>query len=282
MTSLAFDYVRPESVEEALGLVAARGSVVLAGGQSLVPLLNRRLVRPERVIDITRIATLRTIEPSADSLQIGAAVRLAEIERHPALTRLPLLAEAIASTASPAIRNRATLVGNLVRANAMSELCVVCVALDARLVIGQSRSTRTIAVTDFLKGHHASAVDACEIVLRLEIPWPTGSSGAAFAEIAARAGTVPLVSVAAIVEADASGVITKARIVAGGISGKPIRCTNCEAALTGRSVTAAVGAIVTEAITPEKALPEAAYALDVLPVVISRAVARAVDTIRPT
>ncbi len=281
MTSLAFDYERPDSVEEALRLVAAPGSVVLAGGQSLVPLLERRLVRPERVVDITRIAALRAIDVRADGLRIGAAVRLTEIERHPALDRLPLLAEAVASTASPAIRNRATLVGNLVRANAMSELGVVCVALDAQLVIGQAGATRAIAVADFFKGHHACAVEAGEIVLHLDIPWPSSLTGTAFAEIAARAGTTPLVSVAAIVETDGGGTITKARIVAGGVSGKPIRCAKCEAGLIGRTATAALDAIVPETIASEAVLPDAAYALEVLPVVIGRAVARAIKNIEP-
>jgi CO/xanthine dehydrogenase FAD-binding subunit len=281
MTSLTFDYERPESVEDALRLVASPGSVVLAGGQSLVPLLERRLVRPQRVVDITRISALRAIETGADGLRIGSAVRLAEIERHSALDRLPLLAEALASTASPAIRNRATLVGNLVRANAKSELGVVCVALDARLVIGQAGASRSVAVADFLKGHHASAIDADEIVLRLDIPWPNGPNGAAFAEIAVRAGTTPLVSVAAVIETDTNRTITKSRIVAGGISGKPIRCAKCEAALIGKPATAAADAIVPEEISPEAALPDAAYALEVLPVVIGRAVARAIKNIEP-
>jgi CO/xanthine dehydrogenase FAD-binding subunit len=149
------------------------------------------------------------------------------------------------------------------------------------LVIGQASASRSVAVADFLKGHHASAIDAAEIVLRLDIPWPNGPNGAAFAEIAVRAGTTPLVSVAAVIETDTNRTITKSRIVAGGISGKPIRCVKCEAALIGKPAIAAADAIVPEEVSPEAALPDAFYALEVLPVVIGRAVARAVKNIEP-
>jgi CO/xanthine dehydrogenase FAD-binding subunit len=281
MTSLAFDYERPDSIEQALNLVAAPGSMVLAGGQSLVPLLNRRAVTPQRLVDITRIAELRKIELGSDALRIGATVRLADIEKHPALTGFPLLAEAVASTASPAIRNRATLIGNLVRANAMSELTVACVALGAALVIGQKEVTRSIAVADFLVGHHASAVREGEIVLHVEIPRPTGPTGMAFAEIASRAGATPLICVAACLEADGQGTVTKARIVAGGIAGKPVHCARSEAALTGQPLAGAAQRIVAEDIASAAELPHAAYALEVLPVVMGRAVARAAASVRP-
>jgi carbon-monoxide dehydrogenase medium subunit len=280
MTALAFDYQRPNSVDDALSLIAAPGSVVLAGGQSLVPLLNSRVVTPKLLVDITRIADLRRLEFEGDVLRIGAVARLAGIEKHPALAHFPLLAEAIASTASPAIRNRATLIGNLVRASAMSELTVVCVALGAKLVIGQKGGTRTTAVSDFLVGHHASAVRADEIVLHLEIPRPTGPSGTAFAEIAARAGATPLVCVAACIEADAEGIVSKARIVAGGIAGRPVHCAKSETALTGQPSAGAAQRLVAEDIVPAAELPYATYALEVLPVVMDRAVTRAVHAIK--
>ncbi len=244
MTSLPFDYERPDSVKQALSLIADPGSVVLAGGQSLVPLLNRRVVTPKRIVDITRIPDLKKIELGDDVMRIGAIVRLADIEKHAALAHFPLLAEAIASTASPAIRNRATLIGNLVRASAMSELAVVSVALGARLVIGQKGGTRSSAVADFLVGHHSSGV-------------------------------------ASYLEADAKGVIVKARIVAGGIAGKPTRCAKSEAALIGQASADVAGCLVAEDITFAPELPHAAYALEVLPVVMSRAVARAAENIQP-
>lgn len=279
MTSLAFDYERPETVETAIALLAVPGSIVLAGGQSLVPLLNRRLLRPTRVIDISRIQKLRTIELDAGTLMIGAASRLADIQKDEALAYFPLLAEAIASTANPSIRNRATLVGNLVRANAMSELTVVCVALGATLIIGSQSGTRPVAVADFLLGHHSSAIDAGEIVLRLDIPRPGGASGAAFSEISSRASSTPLVCVAASLESDPGGTITSARIVAGGVHGKPLRCPNSEAALLGRKAADAAQQAFAEQFAPSPELVNAQYAVDVLPVVIGRAVTRALAQI---
>jgi aerobic carbon-monoxide dehydrogenase medium subunit len=279
MTSQAFDYTRPDSIDDALSLLATPGSVVLAGGQSLVPLLNRRAVTPSRLVDITRLAELRKIELDGDVLRIGAAVRLAAIEKDLALVHFPLVAEAIASTASPAIRNRATLIGNLMRANAMSELAVVCVALGARLFIGRKGARRSISVADFLVGHHARAVDAGEMVLHLEIPRPLAASGTAFEEISARAGATPLICVAAVIEVDAKGVISKAHIVAGGIAGRPVHCAKSEAALTGQPLTGAAQRVVAEDVAPAAELPQAAYALEVLPVVMGRAVARATQAI---
>ncbi len=276
MTSLAFDYERPDNVDEAVTLLGSSGSVLLAGGQSLVPLLNRRAVTPRLVVDISRIAELRKIEWDENLLRIGAAVRLGELEKSEALAHFPLLAEAIASTASPAIRNRATLVGNLVRANAMSELSVVCVALDANVVIRGQSGLRSLPAAEFFLGHHSSAVGRGEMVLRLEIPRSKAiATGAAFSEIASRAGAPPLVCVAASIEADAMGIITAARIIAGGITGKPSRCAATEAALIGQSAATAAQRIVPENLVPAGELRDAGYALEVLPVVIARAVARA-------
>jgi aerobic carbon-monoxide dehydrogenase medium subunit len=282
MTSLAFDYERPATVAAAMALLAEPGSIVLAGGQSLVPLLNRRAVTPKRVVDISRIHELRELALDADALRIGAAVRLAEIERSPALAHFPLLAEVIASTGSPPIRNRATLVGNLVRANAMSELTVACVALNASLVVGSQGTTRSVPAEAFFLGHHASAVGPGEIVLRVEIPLSRSAFiGAAFSEISTRAGATPIVCVAASVDVDKNRLITAARIVAGGVAARPIRCLKSEAALFGTPCAEAAQQVVDEDIAPATELRNAAYAAEVLPVIIKRAVSRACARIKP-
>ncbi|WP_454628587.1 FAD binding domain-containing protein [Bradyrhizobium cenepequi] len=282
MTSLAFDYERPATVAAAMDLLAEPGSIVLAGGQSLVPLLNRRAVTPKRVVDITRISELREIALDGDVLRIGAAVRLAEIEKSPVLKHFPLLAEVIASTASPPIRNRATLVGNLVRANAMSELTVACVALDASLVIGSQTATRSVPAGAFFLGHHASAVGAGEIVLRVELPRSSAAFvGSTFSEISNRAGAPPIVCVAVCLDVDRGCLITAARIVAGGIAARPMRCLKTEAALVGKPCADAAQYVVAEDIPPAAELHNASYAADVLPVVIKRAVTRACAGIKP-
>jgi CO/xanthine dehydrogenase FAD-binding subunit len=119
------------------------------------------------------------------------------------------------------------------------------------------------------------------MVLYAEIPRPKGPTGAAFSEIASRAGAPPLICVASYLEADAEGVIVKARIVAGGIAGKPTRCAKSEAALIGQASADVAGCLVAEDITFAPELSHAAYALEVLPVVMSRAVARAAENIQP-
>jgi aerobic carbon-monoxide dehydrogenase medium subunit len=277
-----FTYERPSSIAGALTLLSVPGSIVLAGGQSLVPLLARRAIRPTQVVDITGIAELKRIEWHGDDLRIGAAACLSELARSAALASFPLLGEAVRSTANPPVRNRATLIGNLVRAHGSSELTVASVALDAKVVIGSISTNRIVPLADFLLGHHSSAVEAGELVLRLELPRSKASLvGAAFSEIAARSGAPPLVCVAVRLEADNAGTITTARIVAGGIGGKPLRCSATEAAIVGKKVSEAEAAVAIETFVPTSELPDADYALEVLPIVMRRAVLRAVTALQP-
>ena len=275
MRPATFDYIRPNTIEEALGLLAREGTVALAGGQSLVPLLADRSVAPALVIDIGRIADLRGIERTSRGLRIGAAARLAEIAASPFIQDLPLLAEAIASVATPAVRNRATLVGNLVRASPNSELPVAVVALDACLVLQRPGSERTLSAADFFLGPHRVAVGSGEMVVAVLFPASdTARTGDAFVEVAVRASAPPLACVAARLYADAAGVITRARLVAGGVTGVPARCEAAEAALIGWSAVdlpAWIGS-VTAALPPSPVLPDAPYAAEVLPVLLRRAV----------
>jgi carbon-monoxide dehydrogenase medium subunit len=279
MTSSAFEYEKPTSIQQAIGLLAVPGSVVLAGGQSLIPLLNRRNIAPKTVIDISQIPELRKIGLDDAFLRIGAAARLSEILKSPALAEFPLLSEALMSTANPTIRNRATLVGNLVRANPFSELTVAVVALDAQIVIGGNGKTRKIAASDFFVGPHVSAIGEGEIVITVEFPRPKAAlMGCSFSEIMVRASAPPLICVAARIEADAQGKITDACLVVGGITGRPARCVNFEAVLKGASVEAAAASqIPTENLVALPELSSADYALGVLPVVLERAVARAIS-----
>jgi CO/xanthine dehydrogenase FAD-binding subunit len=281
MPAAAFDYERPDSLERAIALLAVPGAVPLAGGQSLIPLLNSRSTTPRCIVDISRIAELRQIEMDGAVLRVGAAVRLAEIEKNALVADFPLLAEAIASTASPAIRNRATLVGNLVRASPQSELPVAVVALDATLVIEGKGMARRIAAADFFLGPHCPAIGDGEIVVRVEFPRRASMpSAGAFCEICPRAGAPPLICVAIRLELD-DGVIAAASVVAGGITGRPSRCTNTEAALLGHTAATATGGTATEDLVPLPDLPSANYALEVLPIVIERAVTRAVSALPP-
>lgn len=281
MTLSAFAYEKPTSIEQAIALLAVPGSVALAGGHSLIPLLNGRDISPTTVIDISQISELRQIGLDAACLRIGAAARLSEILKSDALAEFPLLSEALMSTANPTIRNRATLVGNLVRANPFSELAVAVVALDARIVIGRNGETRVMAASDFIIGPHVSAIGAGDIVIAVEFPRPKAAMlGCAFSEITVRASAPPLICVAARIEADAQSTITDACLVVGGITGRPARCVKFEAVLKGGSVEAAAAhQIPAEGLVALPELPSATYAFEVLPVVLKRAVARAISVL---
>lgn len=271
MKSAAFDYASPGTIEEALVLITSPDAMVLAGGQSLVPMLGDRSAAPAIVVDIGRIGELRRIEATPQGLVFGAMVRLAEV----ADAGPPLLAEAVASVGSPAIRNRGTLVGNLVRASPNSELPVAAVALDARLRLQRRDAVRELPAEAFFLAANRTAVTPGEMVTAVIFPsGPATGCGQAFVEIAIRAGAPPLVCVAAHLEADPGGRLTRVRIVVGGITGVPARCAAAEAALAGQLATEVLSrlATTTETIEASPGLPEAAYALDVLPVLLRRAV----------
>jgi carbon-monoxide dehydrogenase medium subunit len=278
MKPAAFDYARPATIDEALALLGREGATALAGGQSLIPLLATRSTMPTLLVDIGRIAELRTIEPTPRGLRVGAAARLAEIAGQASAAGLSLLAEAIASVATPAIRNRATLVGNLVRASPNSELPVAVTALDARLILRGPEGVREITAETFFLGPHRTAIADGEIVTSVLFPMSHAArTGSAFVEVAASANAPPLACVAAHLECDADGLITQARLVVGGITGVPERCKEAEAALAGQPAGSAAGLLDAAAagLAPSPVLPDAAYAAEILPVLLRRAIAAA-------
>jgi carbon-monoxide dehydrogenase medium subunit len=273
-----FDYARPASVSEALSLLSRAGAMPLAGGQSLVPLLADRSVTADLLVDISRLAELRRVSLTREHLLVGAAASLGSLMTPELATALPLLAAALLSVGSAAIRSRGTLVGNLVRASPNSELPVAVMALGASLVMRNLKGERVLGAQDFFLGPHRTALEAGELVTELRIPLSAaGRTTAAFAEIAAPAGAPPLCCVAVHLQTDASSLVGEARIVAGGVTGIPARCPEHEACIVGHPLHEAPARLanVLTSLQPSPELPEAAYALDVLPVLIRRAVSRA-------
>lgn len=274
-----FDYARPVSVREALSLLNRAGAMPLAGGQSLVPLLADRSVTADLLVDISRLAELRQVNLTRECLSIGAAASLGSLMTPELAMALPLLAAALLSVGSAAIRSRGTLVGNLVRASPNSELPVAVMALDASLVLRSLDSERVLGAQDFFLGPHRTALGAGELVTELRIPLgAAGRTAAAFAEVAAPAGAPPLCCVAVHLQTDAGSLVGKAWIVAGGVTGVPARCPEHEASAVGHPIDEAPARLanVLTSLQPSPELPEAAYALDVLPVLIRRAASRAV------
>lgn len=232
-----FDYAAPTSLRETLRLLSdtERDVKVLAGGQSLIPMLNMRLARPELVVDITRVTELGRMTVDADgALHIGAAVRQAAVAADPAVRRgWPLLAAAIEHIGHPQIRNRGTVCGSLVHHDPAAELPAVAVALDARFTVTGPGGTRTVPAEDFFLGTFAVDVEPDELLTEVVFPAPTAGTGWSFLELVQRRGDFAGVGVAVLVRRSEERV-GKVGIVFCGVGNTPVRAPEAEQALVGR------------------------------------------------
>jgi carbon-monoxide dehydrogenase medium subunit len=200
-----FDYVAPESLEEALDVLAERGddAKVLAGGQSLVPVLNFRLAYPAILVDLNGIRDLEWIAEEGKGLRFGALARHAALERDPRVApRDPLLAETVPWIAHPQIRNRGTIGGSLAHADPAAELPVWAVARRARFKLARKGGARWVEATDFFIGLMTTALAAEELLTEIEVPPLAPGTGWAFEEFARRHGDYALLGVAALVTLD--------------------------------------------------------------------------------
>jgi carbon-monoxide dehydrogenase medium subunit len=236
-----FDYRSPSSLDEALALRSeyCDDSAVLAGGQSLMPMLNLRLARPEVLIDLGRVAEVAGIRELDGGVSLGAMTRQRHAERSDLIReRAPLVQQALAHVGHPTIRNRGTVGGSLAHADPAAELPAVCIALDAVLVARSATAERTIAAEDFYVGFMSTALAPDELLVEVRIPAPAGTLSTlstAFLEIARRHGDFALVGVAAAIALDGEGVITDARLVFTGVGLQPVRAREAEASLRGTS-----------------------------------------------
>lgn len=215
-----FHYERPESVIGALGLLDSDGdrAKVLAGGQSLVALMNLRLASPEIVVDIGRLDDLRYVRATDSSLDIGALTTQATIERDASIADVcPLLAEAIGHIGHSAIRNRGTIGGSIAHADPAAELPLVLTALEGEVTVASSAGSRRIAAADFFHGFLMTAVEPNELVTEVSFPSAGENRGFAFEEFARRPGDFALVSVACRVDGDTDSVHS-ARVALGGVA----------------------------------------------------------------
>jgi carbon-monoxide dehydrogenase medium subunit len=200
MKASAFSYARATSVGNALELLAAHGdgAKVLSGGQSLMPAMNLRLISPELLVDIGDLAELRGIELNGGVLRIGALTRHVDLATSQEIaTHAPLLTEAIAHVAHPAIRNRGTLGGSLAHADPVSELPACMLALNATIIVQGQAGERRIAAADFFTGIYETALSAGELLVAVELPVAQKDSVHFFCEFARRHGDYAIVGVAA-------------------------------------------------------------------------------------
>jgi carbon-monoxide dehydrogenase medium subunit len=257
MKASAFSYVRATSVVNALELLAAHGddAKVLSGGQSLMPAMNLRLISPELIVDIGGIAELKGIAVKDDVLTIGALTRHVDLQRSPEIAaHAPLLAEAIAYVAHPAIRNKGTIGGSLAHADPASELPACMVALDATIVISGQAGERRVAARDFFTGIYETALSADELLTAVELPVARENSAHFFCEFARRHGDYAIVgaSAQAIVEGD---VFADLRLVFFAVGDRPV-LSSAASELINVAITPAVLSDVSMALGEELDPPE--------------------------
>jgi aerobic carbon-monoxide dehydrogenase medium subunit len=252
MKPAPFEYVAPRSLDEALRELSASQdeAKVLAGGQSLIPLLNFRLARLSRIVDLNRIPELQYMQARDGGLAIGAMTRHASLERDPRVkAEQPLVAEAIAYVGHAAIRSRGTFGGSLAHADPAAELPAVAVCLGAELTVASTRGRRTIAAEDFFLGYLTTALEPDEILVETWLPPVKPSTGQAWLEFSRRHGDFALAGVAvSLTQLD--GRVDNARIVLSGVGGTPVRVREAEILLLGGQAEAAADA-VRAAIDPD-------------------------------
>jgi carbon-monoxide dehydrogenase medium subunit len=231
-----FEYHAPSTVDETLALLAEHGddAKVLAGGQSVVPLLALRLARPEVLVDINGVHELATMN-DADGVRIGAIVRERVVEQSSAaLAANPLLTKALRFIGHPAIRNRGTIGGSIAHADPAAELPAVLVALDGDVEAASARGVRTVSATDLFRGFLTTALEPDELLTSVRFPRLLPGTGWSFQEYSRRSGDFAMAGVACALRVDA-GVITEARIALSGVGDTPVRVTQGEAALVGHA-----------------------------------------------
>ena len=213
-----FDYIRASSVEEAIEVLAEHGddARVLAGGQSLVAMLNMRLVAPEVVVDISRMPELSTITHTGNAIEFGAAVTQAEAERFERLAaHLPLVARALPFVGHYQTRARGTVCGSIAHADPSSELPLCLAALDGEVVLRSSRGTRIVTVADFQQEVLTTACEPDEMIVAVRFPLHAPGDGCAFTEFGIRHGDFAIVAVAVLASA------AQVRVGIGGCSNRP-------------------------------------------------------------
>ncbi len=239
MKPAPFEYHVPDSLEQALDLMSqhADQAKILAGGQSLVPAMNFRIVQPSLLIDLNRVHELSFIREEGNTIRIGAMARERHLELEPLIAKkTPLLAEAVPFIAHPQIRNRGTIGGSIVNSDPAAELPVLMLALDARLKARNTSGERWIAAHDFFVGMFTTALTPNEILVEIELPVMPPHTGWSFMEVAPRAGDYALMGVAALVTLDENGKCKQAKLVYLNAGDGPVVATEASKILDGESL----------------------------------------------
>ncbi|MCB1482228.1 MAG: xanthine dehydrogenase family protein subunit M [Rhodobiaceae bacterium] len=233
-----FEYYAPATLDEALKMLgdADLDGRVLAGGQSLMPMLNLRVADPAMLVDINGIPGLDGIEENADTLSVGALVRHADILNSPAVrARWPLLAEAVTQVAHPAIRNRGTVCGSVAHNDPAAEAPSILATLDGTVIIASAEGRRELPAEEFSQGMLSTALEPGEMVVGLRYRRPPEGTGSGFVEFARRLGDFAIAGAAALLTMR-DGVCERARLTILGMGDGPVRACEAEDMLTGKTL----------------------------------------------
>lgn len=282
MKPALFDYTAPETIAEAVAALAADESArPLAGGQSLIPIMNFRLAQPGTLVDLGRVAALDGITVAEGEVRIGAMTRQRTLESHAGANAAnPLIAEVLAHVAHIAIRNRGTVGGSIAHADASAELPCLLLATGGSVSATGPEGERTVAADDLFSFHMTTTLAQTEILTEVRIPRLPPATGWAFEEYARRRGDYALAGVCALVARGAGGVCTGARLAGCGIADRPVRLAAAEDALQGSTLDEDALMAAGEAAKGYVRLPDdlqasQAYRADLLAALVRRAVVRA-------
>jgi carbon-monoxide dehydrogenase medium subunit len=231
----AFTYHDPSSVDEAVALLSKlENARLLAGGQSLMPMLNMRYAVPDHIIDLNRITALAGIAQKGETLRIGAMTRQRDLADHPLVRdRLPLMIEALGHVGHRQTRNRGTIGGSLCHLDPAAELVAVAANLDATIEIAGPNGARVLPMAEFPLGFMTPNIAPDEMVTAVNFPLPAPGHGHCFLEMARRHGDFAIVAVAVLLELDPAGRITRCAVTLGGAAAVPLRMAEAETVLTG-------------------------------------------------
>jgi carbon-monoxide dehydrogenase medium subunit len=238
MKPAPFEYVRAETAEHAVQLLGRFGgeASLLAGGQSLIPMMNLRLARPAILIDIGRLP-LTEIAAAPGLIEVGALVRHRDLLADLMIAKCaPVVPLAVRQIAHPTIRNLGTAGGSVAYADPTAEMSALLLLLDGEIVIGSPRTPRAIAADDFFRGAFDTALNESEMVLALRLHPPKGRHGSAFLEIAERQGDYAIAAVGAVIVKERD-TVREARVVLSGAESRPLRAREAERGLKGEAIT---------------------------------------------
>ena len=238
MKAATFDYVRPADVDEVCRLLADAGETerkIIAGGQTLVPLMAMRMSRPDMLIDINDVGGLAEIEDKGDHLVIGGCTRQRTLERSEIISkRLPLLAKAIRKVGHIQTRNRGTIGGSIVHGDPTAEISMAALALEASVLLRSVSGEKEVPLDGFFEAAMVTNIEPDQILTEVRIPvWEGAFIGTGFYETASRESDYAIVSAMAQIELAADGTIVKAAVSAGGVAPCPLKLRGVELALKG-------------------------------------------------